>query len=507
MDRYRELTRSNAIEWHDYPGGPKAAYTVVFSRHSPPLDTSNGTPEVAVRSYALLDHIAQSGDTGVAKDIRWDLIDFAAWFARDEAPSAPASSGGLPASPLHAYTITAAIFAGQVPGLFAACGGDLQRVVRDGSLGDPVSFFPLIESPRADRTYAFRYSGGRIDLTTTLAADDTAVVAFPRFGTYEPGGCQSLPLKAVLRVACLPYFVGWHGLDVELFPRQATVSGPFRRAEGSLGLDFQPDVAQDQPPTARVRIGARKPAGCEGAAPRDPFFKITALRLPVGAAVPYTRDLLPPDLLSSIDEDELSDFDESPILIPLLPVDPDPPKPLLLEINEACEPPRVRNLRLELMRQPSDRSTFMAARGFLVLDRTPFLVAKVELPALARNDGVNSSVVARRVIDLESGQPSWNSPWTRRRPTSRSTSRCPRRPRARRRFCTKRTRATTPLPIHTRRSSPTASVRLHGWTSLRPTTRNATPRCRGTCAGSSATPASATRARRSSGWSLNSSTA
>lgn len=326
-------------------------------------------------------------------------------------------------------------------------GAQLVSVVQDGSLGDSVSFYPAIRDAHqlsAQNEYRFVCTVSKLvagdpssDWRLAVASDSGVIsVEFVRFGSYVPKTCNRTALSVQWLCAPLPLFQGWHGLDLEWYVVQTTILNQreFQRSEGSLSLTFKPlppsagatngtqnDVTPhpwDTTPTSgTVRTGTRRFQGREQCDDSAPYLLVQALQIPVASAVPYTRDLLPMDLLSTIDEQEAVDFAESPILIPLQPVPKtpapgDPPVeapvfPFTMEVNEACEPPRVRNLRLELIRDPLDTSTPFRKEGFLVLDRTPFLFARVELPALARNDAANSGVVFRRIIDEESGQPEW----------------------------------------------------------------------------------------------------
>lgn len=405
------------IVWSQNPyWGVSHDYKLVLSCHTRTLlQEPRLTPEVAQRSHAVVDSIEGIVE-GALERVSWVPTK---WFDVDR------KDGGE-------EFFVAADFKKRLRDLLDQQREDFEKVSRDGTIGDSVSFVPRVKSIQTaagNKAYQFvaavtRRPGGDIAVSWSVAAgtaEATVTAELPRFGRYRPEDCEHELMSVEYGAAWLPRFQGWNGLDVECFitaPTRITAPDLFRRSEGSMTLEFrktsgsserrqsQNALGNTRALFGQIRTGSRRLQGYNQTSETDPFLKISAWELAVTSATPYTRDSRPIDLLSTIDADEASDFEEGPVLIQL-PEQAAKAVPYILEINEACEPPRVRNLRLELLRDPLKSGELFGVRRFLVLDRTPFLLAQVELPPLARNDGFNSGVVARRVIDVESGQPLW----------------------------------------------------------------------------------------------------
>jgi len=420
------------LKWKDHPSFESHSLKAQVSRRTKKIGGEGMSDlEPTQRSYALVDEIITAG---VAENLQFAIADFWEWFGSENLADR------------HEYRATARLNIGKASTLLDRNTYDLDRIPKDGSLGDPASFFPKLKgSSSGTKVFSFACEiaslfsvAPQVNWVPAAGSEIELTVTFPRFGTFSEvkneGPCTWKTLEAALQVSALPRFQGRHGLDLELFVTRTKLLSPsIIRREGSMRLEFTEDseyspaesttfgmkprrgegvkTVRKVPDFGRIRIGNRLPEDCEHKDNSTPFFQIRRFKLPVASVTPFSRDLLPADLLSSIDEDEAADFVESPIIIPLQGATEKARvavKNFVLEVNETCEPPKVRNLRIELMRQnPTDTGQILGDGRFLVLDRTPFLVALIQLPPLAKNDGFNSGVLARRVIDLESGQPQW----------------------------------------------------------------------------------------------------
>ena len=408
-------------KWQDHAGLPGVQFLYTLYRVTPRgRGGSIADSEVRRRSFIFINEISDGEEEhNTVHDVTFSIPDLSTWFSEES----PADQ--------HKFCVTVALDSQTAVRLIQDNSFDLTRDANDASLGDEVSFFPnfadLSKSktrrstiPRAQVVYKF--SCTIRDLFTAAPTFDwerdaetnlTGLSAtLERFASVHMKAANRQPMSVRMKVAMLPRFMGRHGLDLELFISENKIlTTPFRRSEGAMTLTLGKKPVQADPPQgASIRIGQRLPENSISAA--QPFFQIRRWQFSVSSIAPYSRDVLPIDLLSSIDEDELSDYLEQPILIPLGDSNATASKAdnskMVLEVNETCEPPRVRNLRMEVKRvDPQDASQIFGNTSFLVLDRTPFMVALLQLPSLAKNDATNSSVVARRVIDLESGQPQW----------------------------------------------------------------------------------------------------
>jgi hypothetical protein len=413
------------LPWQQHPKENAATYTVLASRHVRSVPTVAGqASEPVLRSWTMLDTVRST--SGALSEARWELASFDSWFNPSPSDNSSQSDGLV-------FLVHSEINPGNTKALLGEQTGDLAHAVHDGGAGDPVSFWPSVDSidNRSGSDYHFICTVSRLKtgdpVTDWQLGTDSGTwdvrARFPRFGSYDANTGIYTPLKLLWKASPLPRFCGTHGLDLEWYISRSTLlnASGFRRAEGSLSLTFAAEQSaaalagakQNVAPAASpidtvenrgtVRTGVRRL--WDSTTEVNPYLRIGALQLKVSSATPYTRDLRPADLLSTIDQQEAGDFEEEPILIPLGANTGS--LPYVLEVNEACEPPKVRNLRMELLRSPLDQSSAFGPEGFLVLDRTPFLFARVELPALARNDGFGSGVVFQRIIDPDSGQPEW----------------------------------------------------------------------------------------------------
>jgi hypothetical protein len=422
------LSDSQAITWsQDSSQEGTFKYRASLRCYTRPIiPDPSGPSEVVQRSYALIDSLRSIQEdpaelSSALDQISWVPADFENWFTHDDVSE-------------ELYFYVQAKFSDRLKWLMNHHAGDLSNIIHDGTLGDSVSFAPTVDSmsPSKGRNSIFLctvsgLSKGdpfvRWDLANETETSQVTAI-FTRFCTYDPQTCNRSALIISCDAAVLPLFKGKHGLDLQWFIVQTQISTltDFRRSEGSLTLAFKHDGSfqpgsrrmKSAPESwtgihtkldcGRIHSGRRRLCDGDGGAETNPFLKIEGLKIPVQSVSPYTRDLRPAELLSSIDENDTSEFVDDPILIQLEEISE---QPYTLEVNEACEPPRVRNLRLELSRDALEPGSLFGVGKFLVLDRTPFLFARVDLPTLAQNDGFNSGVVARRVIDTETGQPEW----------------------------------------------------------------------------------------------------
>lgn len=415
-----EVLARRTFEWPEHPDSDRRDYRVELNQRRREIEPTDdgGQTEARQRSYVLVGRIDRSSiGSSTTRSAVWDHADFSQWFR----VTTEASD--------HLYSLVTEVDHAAARDLLEQHSINLPEVMRDGTLGDPVSFYPAVSniSPIGTQSYRInvRYSGVLApapEIEFSVASDSVRArvrAEFTRFAKFSRDVGERAALSAEIKAVLLPRFIGRHGLDVELWVLGSALRNgeAFVRPEGSLTLTFAAGAVFPRPTTdaereitsgsthGYFRLGSRLPEGFGLSKLVTPYFQVREFRLPVESIAPFSRDLLASDLLSSIDEDETSDFLEAPILLPL--GDAGGANNITLEVNETCEPPRVRNLRMELLRDPLDRGPLFGTGRFLVLDRTPFLAAIVELPSLAQNDGFNSGVVVRRVIDVETGQPIW----------------------------------------------------------------------------------------------------